>query len=65
MIKDVGVEKLALQKSAKIDRVRMPYKLFVGVAWTFSISKLDLFFLDFEFFNTHGRYRSLVSCRLA
>ena len=28
----------------KIDRVRMPYKRFVGVASTFSISKFVLFF---------------------
>jgi hypothetical protein len=41
----------------KIDHVRMPYKRFVGVAWTFSIPQFVLVFSDFEFFNSHTRYQ--------
>ena len=37
----------------------MPYKRFSRVAWTFSISKFRQFWVEREFFNSHGIYQQL------
>jgi hypothetical protein len=38
-------------------RVRMPYKRFSRVAWTFSIPKFWQFFKESDFFNSHACLR--------